>query len=301
MKEVAAAAIGVAALLAGCQRKQNSASGGRKKTPKIVRGEVFYAEGTDYKAMLTSLLKSMGGIEAFVKKGDSVVIKPNCGWMRTPQQAANTNPQVVAAMVDICKSAGASKVTIIEHTCDSPSQLVFNISGLKAAADQSGAQLVSAHTRNLYQAVKIPNATKLSDAEMLTAIAEADCFINIPVAKHHSATKLSLGLKNLMGTVWDRQVWHINGLDQCIADFASVATPDLTVIDATCILLDNGPKGPGNTRKENKIYASTDPVAIDSVAAGLFKLKPEDLGFIKAASAKGLGEMNLAAIKLKRV
>lgn len=301
MKEIAAAAIGAAVLLAGCQRKQSAEGPFRKKAPKIVRGQVFQAEGTDPKAMITALLKPMGGIEAFVKKGHKVVIKPNCGWSRTALQAANTNPQVVAAMIEICKAAGASEVTVIEHTCDTPSNLVFAVSGLKAAVEATGAKLVSAHVRSLYQPITIPNAVKLPEAEALTAIAQADCFINIPVAKNHGATKLSMGLKNLMGTVWDRQIWHVKGLADCIADYASVVTPDLTIIDATRILLDNGPKGPGTTRQENKMFASTDPVAIDSIVAGLFGMKPSDLEFIKAASARGLGEMDLKAIKLTRV
>lgn len=301
MKEIAAAALGAALLLAGCQRKQSTEGPYRKKAPRIVRGQVFQTEGTDPKAMITALLKPMGGIEAFVKKGHKVVIKPNCGWSRTPLQAANTNPQVVAAMIELCKAAGAAEVLVIEHTCDTPSQLVFAVSGLKAAVDAAGGKLVSAHDRNLFQPISIPRANKLPDAEALSAIAQADCFINLPVAKHHSATKLSLGLKNLMGTVWDRQMWHVKGLADCIADYASVVIPDLTVIDATRILLDNGPKGPGNTRQENKMFASTDPVAIDAVAAGLFGLKPSDLEYLQAASAKGLGEMDLKAIKLTRV
>ncbi len=301
MKEIAAAALGAAVLLAGCQRKQEAAGSARKAAPKIAKGEVFQAEGTDPKAMLSALLKPMGGIEAFVKKGSKVVIKPNCGWSRTPLQAANTNPQVVAAMIEICRTAGAAEVLVIEHTCDTPSQLVFAVSGMKAAVDAAGGKLVSAHQRNLYQPITIPNAVKMPEAEVLTAITQADCFINMPVAKHHGATKLSLGLKNLMGAVWDRQWWHVKGLSECIADFASVVIPDLTIIDATRILLDNGPKGPGTTRQENKILASTDPVAVDAVAAGLFGLKPSDLEFLKMASSKGLGEMDLKAIKLTRV
>ncbi len=301
MKEIAAAAIGAAVLLAGCQRKQVAKGPIRKIAPKIIRGQVYQADGTDPKAMISALLKPMGGIEAFVKKGSKVVIKPNCGWSRTPLQAANTNPQVVAAMIEICRAAGAAEVLVIEHTCDTPSQLVFAVSGLKAAVDAAGGKLVSAHLRNLYQPISIPNATKLPEAEVLTAITQADCFINLPVAKNHGATKLSMGLKNLMGAVWDRQWWHVKGLADCIADFASVVIPDLTIIDATRILLDNGPKGPGTTRQENKMFASTDPVAVDAVVAGLFGVKPSELEYLKSAAAKGLGEIDLKAIKLARV
>jgi uncharacterized protein (DUF362 family) len=141
----------------------------------------------------------------------------------------------------------------------------------------------------------------LNQTEVVRDVLEADCFINVPVAKDHSATRLTLGLKNLMGIVWDRQTWHVQGVHECIGDFVLAVKPHLTIIDATRILVTKGPKGPGEVRQPNQVIAAVDPVAADAFATTLFGLKPEDIGYIMHAHQLGAGEARLNRLNITRV
>jgi uncharacterized protein (DUF362 family) len=222
-------------------------------------------------------------------------------WLRTPEQAANTNPEVIAALIELCKAAGAKRILIAEHTCDEPATVCFEISGIRRVADAAGATIVNANNKGMYRPVQIAGAKVLNQTEVVRDVLEADCFINVPVAKDHSATRLTLGLKNLMGIVWDRQTWHVQGVHECIGDFVLAVKPHLTIIDATRILVTKGPKGPGEVRQPNQVIAAVDPVAADAFATTLFGLKPEDIGYIMHAHQLGAGEARLNRLNITRV
>jgi len=257
--------------------------------------------------LLQAAMASLGGIGRFVKKGQRVVIKANIAWARTPEQACTNNPELFSALIKMCYEAGAKRVAIWDHTCDNY-QFTFSRSGLKEAAQRAGADIFSGHGRNVYKQVEVPKGKKLKTAEVLRDVLESDVFINFPIPKHHFATELTLGLKNLIGIVWDMEQLHKIDLHQCIADINTLRKPDLVVVDAIRILTTNGPKGPGKTEDIGEVITSTDIVAADAYAATLFKhpktgkpFKPEEIKFIKNAYELGLGEIDLSKVRVKKV
>ena len=183
-----------------------------------------------------------GGMQAFVPKGSKVVVKPNIGWDVTPERGGNTNPKLVARIIEHCLNAGAKEVSVFDHTCDPWAQCYKN-SGIERAVKDAGGKIVSGDNEGYYQQVIIPKGERLTEAKVHELLLEADVFINVPVLKHHSSSMVTIGMKNLMGVVWDRWYWHRNDLHQCIADFASYRRPTLTVVDAYNVMKQNGPRG----------------------------------------------------------
>jgi uncharacterized protein (DUF362 family) len=249
----------------------------------------------------------LGGMGRFVKKDQRVVIKANIAWARTPEQACTNNPDLLSALIKMCYDAGAKRVAVWDHTCDNY-EFAFARSGLKETAQKAGADIFSGHGHNVYKQVAVPKGKKLKTVEVLKDVLETDVFINFPLPKHHFATELSLGLKNLVGIVWDMEQLHKIDLHQCIADINTIRETDLVVVDAIRILTTNGPKGPGKTEDIGEVIASTDVVAVDAYAATFFKhprtgkpFKPEEIRFVKNAYELGLGQINLSRVRVKRV
>jgi uncharacterized protein (DUF362 family) len=257
--------------------------------------------------LLQAAMAPLGGMGRFVKKEQRVVIKANIAWARTPDQACTNNPELLSALIKMCYEAGAKRVAVWDHTCDNY-QFTFSRSGLKETAQKAGADIFSGHGHNVYKKVEVPKGKKLKTAEVLTDVLEAGVFINFPLPKHHFATELSLGMKNLIGIVWDMERLHKIDLHQCIADINTVRKPDLVVVDAIRILTTNGPKGPGKTKDIREVIASTDIVATDAYCAAFFKhpktgkpFKPEEIKFVKNAYDLGLGQIDLSKIRVKKV
>lgn len=257
--------------------------------------------------LLQAAMTPLGGMGRFVKKGQRVVIKANIAWARTPEQACTNNPELLTALVKMCYEAGAKKVAVWDHTCDNY-QFCFSRSGLKEAGQKAGADVLSGHGRNVYKQVEIPKGRKLKTAEVLRDVLEGDVFINFPIPKHHFATELTLGMKNLIGIVWDMELLHKIDLHQCIADINTLRKPDLVVVDAIRVLTTNGPKGPGKTEDIGEVITSIDIVAADAYAATFFKhpktgkpFKPEEIRFVKHAFDMGLGQIDLSKVRVKKV
>jgi len=257
--------------------------------------------------LLQAAMAPLGGMGRFVKKGQRVVIKANIAWARTPEQACTNNPELFSALIKMCYEAGAKRVAVWDHTCDNY-QFTFSRSGLKEAAQKAGADIYSGHGRNVYKQVEVPKGKKLKTVEVLRDVLESDVFINFPIPKHHFATELTLGLKNLMGIVWDMEQLHKIDLHQCIADINTIRKPDLVVVDAIRILTTNGPKGPGKTEDINEVIASIDTVAVDAYCATFFKhpktgkpFKPEEIKFVKNAYDLGLGQIDLSKVQVRKV
>ncbi|HEY3297035.1 MAG TPA: DUF362 domain-containing protein [Armatimonadota bacterium] len=257
------------------------------------------ASGDDPENMVKRAIDGIGGIGRYVKRGNSVCIKPNVAWSRTPSQAANTNPEVLAGVINLCKQAGASRITVVDYTCD-PSSVAFNMNGARTVCSKLGVRLVSGDNAGLYRRISIPRGKVLKSDQCLKDVLDSDVFINVPIAKVHGGGTITASMKNLMGVSYERGSWHGKDLHQCIADYASAVKPDLIVLDAVRILLTNGPKGPGETKDTHQIIAGTDPVAIDSYAAKLLGMKPQDVRHIVYASSMGLGQMELSKIAIKR-
>ena len=262
---------------------------------------VSHARGQDYYRLVPQVLEPLGGIKTFVKTGENVVIKPNMAWDRNPSQAANTHPQVVKALVEQCLDAGAKKVMVFDRTCNEERRCYVN-SGIQEAMstiEDSRVQFYHPDPRK-FVPVDIKRGKSLKKLEIYRDALETDTYINVPIAKHHSLSRLTLGLKNSMGVLGGNRGQMHHDLGQKLADLATVIRPKLTVIDATRILLRNGPQG-GNiddVKVLDTMIASADPVACDACATTLFGLQPEEINSTVAAYELGLGEMDLAKMHI---
>lgn len=257
--------------------------------------------------LLERALQEMGGIEKFVKKGQSVVIKPNIGWDKKPDFAANTNPELITALVKQCLKAGAKKVSVFDHTCDNW-QRCYSNSGIEKAAKDAGATVLPGHDEVYYKEVKLPQGIKLKSAKIHQAILEADVWFNVPVLKNHGGAKMSIAMKNYMGIVWDRGFFHSNDLQQCIADICTYAKkPALNIVDAYRCMRKNGPQGRSvsDTSVLKTLFISTDIIAADTAAIGLFnqveKMDIKTVGHIANGEKLKLGTQNLDKLNIKRV
>ncbi|MBS4013510.1 MAG: DUF362 domain-containing protein [Bacteroidetes bacterium] len=252
--------------------------------------------------MYKKAMEEMGGIAKFVKRGQTVVIKPNIGWDVTPERAANTNPDLVGAIVKDCVGAGARRVFVFDNTCDQWQRCYTN-SGIEKAVIDNGGQMVPGNLERYYQEVKIPGAKKLKSTKVHEQIINADVFINVPVLKHHASTGLTIAMKNLMGAVWNRRWWHINNLHQCIADFCLYCKPTLNIVDAHLVMKKNGPRGTSTSDLTlmQSLLVSTDIVAIDAASTLLFGDQPDNVGYISIADEMGIGTADLSKLNIQRV
>jgi uncharacterized protein (DUF362 family) len=257
--------------------------------------------GTDHAKLIEQVLRSLGTMQKFVRPGDRVVVKPNIGWDRSPEQAANTNPMVIKAVIEHVLEAGASRVLVFDRTCNEERRCYKN-SGIEDAVRSLGSPKVRIEhvDSRKFVPVEIKRGKALTEMKIYKDALDADRYINVPIAKHHGLSGLTLGLKNAMGVIGGRRgMMHFN-LGQKLADLATVIQPALTVIDATRILMDNGPQG-GNlkdVRIADTILASTDPVAADAYATTLFDMRPDEIESTVAAYKLGLGEMDIKKMKI---
>ncbi|MFC1523741.1 DUF362 domain-containing protein [Thermodesulfobacteriota bacterium] len=262
------------------------------------------ARGKDYSALVRRVLEPLGSMKGFVSRGDKVVIKPNIGWDRNPAQAANTHPEVVKALVGLALDAGAAEVKVFDRTCNEERRCYVN-SGIQAALKSfNDKRLKFFHPdKRKFIPVDIERGKSVQRLEIYRDALEADTYINVPIAKHHGISTLTLGIKNSMGVLGGKRGKMHHDIGQKLADLATVVRPQLTVIDATRILLRNGPQG-GNLKDVkvlDTLIASSDPVAVDAYATTLFGKQPGDIGSTVAAHRSGLGEMDLAKINIVSV
>ena len=253
-------------------------------------------------AMFDKAIESLGGMGAFVKKDQKVVVKPNIGWDVSPERAGNTNPALIKRIVEHCFTAGAKEVFVFDNTCDDWNKC-YKTSGIEDAAKAAGAKMVPGNVESYYHEVDIVKGIKLKKAKVHELILESDVFINVPVLKHHSSADLSIAMKNLMGVVWDRMFWHRNNLHQCIADYATHRKPDLNVIDGYRVMMKNGPRGVSvnDVVSYKTLILSPDIVAADAAATKVFGSEPEDIGYIVKAAELGVGTYNLDSLNINRI
>lgn len=269
--------------------------------------------GGEAAEMFDKGIAEMGGMQRFVKKGQTVVIKPNIGWNRGPEFGANTNPELVARIVKRCLEAGAKEVFCFDHTCHNPADCYKN-SKIAESVEAAGGKMVPGNADNMYVDQSIPKGVSLKNAKVHKLAATADVFINVPVLKHHGGAKITCAMKNYMGCVLDRQMWHRNDLPQCIADFSTYQKTTLTVVDAYRVMLEHGPQGkdPSFAPVAKYQVISTDIVAADAAAVQIFanvakqngKGKPYELSeipYIEMAEKLGVGVADLSKLNVKRI
>jgi uncharacterized protein (DUF362 family) len=265
--------------------------------------DLVAVKGASPEAMFDKGIAALGGITNFVKKGQTVVIKPNMAWDRAPEIAANTNPLLIGRIVEHCIRAGAQKVYVFDNTCHNWVKSYKN-SGIENAAKSAGAKIVPGDAESYYHEVEIEGARVLKSTKVHELIMESDVFINVPVLKHHSSTKMTGSLKNLMGAVWDRKFWHSNNLHQCIADYALFEKkPALNVIDCYNVMMRNGPQGVSTADVANMKaqILSADMVAADTAAAKMLGRSPEEIDYIGLAAGMGIGQSDLSALNISRI
>ena len=264
--------------------------------------DLVAVKGGEPEVMFDKAIASLGGMENFVPKGSRVLVKPNIGWDVTPERAGNTHPKLVARIIEHCLNAGAKEVSVLDHTCEHWVQCYKN-SGIERAVKDAGGKIVSGDSEGYYQKVAVPKGKRLTEAKVHELLLGADVLINVPVLKHHSSSMVTIGMKNLMGVVWDREYWHRNDLHQCIADFASYRRPALTVVDAYNVMKQNGPRGVsvGDVVPMKSQIVSTDFVAADAAAAKLFGADPGDIRHIQLAAEMNLGRIDLEALSINRI
>ncbi|MEG2849972.1 MAG: DUF362 domain-containing protein, partial [Bacteroidales bacterium] len=236
-----------------------------------------------------------------------VVVKPNIGWDKKPEFGANTNPQLVAAIVKDCFSAGASEVTVFDHTCDEWKACYKN-SGIIDAAEKAGAKIAFAHDEKYFREVSLPNAKNLKKAKIHESILDCDAWINVPILKHHGGAKMSVSMKNFMGIVWDRGFFHSHNLQQCIADASTFSKmPVLNIVDAYRIMTQNGPKGKtlDDIQFGKALFISPNILAVDTAAIKFFsQFKPTDInnvGHIALGESNHVGTSDLTKLKIEKI
>lgn len=245
-------------------------------------------------------VNGLGGMGRFIGKGDVVWVKPNIGWNRRPEQAATTNPDVVATLVSLCWQAGAKRVIVSDNSCNS-AVASFARSGIQQAAQKAGAEcFVMDESR--FRKTSL-NGKVMPAWELYGDVLGVNKFINVPIVKHHNLCKATLGMKNLMGVAGGERNRFHQDLNNTLVDLASYVRPTLVVMDAVRVLTANGPTG-GNladVQRRDTVAAGTDQVAIDAFGATLLGLKPQDIGYIVEGNARKLGTIAFESLKPRRV
>jgi len=300
LKIAGALGVGAALMGTGCGGQKGSEPGGRR----AVKGAAYLAvaRGDDPAEITRRAIAAIGGIERFVKSGADVIIKPNiCVAYHSYEYAATTNPEVVAALVQLCLGAGAKRVRVMDTPFGGRPEAAYAITGIQDAVEAAGGEM-EIMSPVKFKEMPIPDGLDLKSWTVYQDILNADVVINVPIAKHHNLARLSLGGKNLLGVVYRPNRFHRN-LGQRVADLVSLVRPDLTVVDAVRTLMRHGPSG-GNledVKKQDTVIASHDIVAADSYAATLFGLEGRAISYVKAAADMGLGTMDLSAKKVEEI
>ena len=262
--------------------------------------DLAIASGDSPAKITRAAIDALGGIGQFISRGDIVVVKPNMAWDRTPEQAGNTNPEVVAAVVKLCFEAGARKVKVFDRPVNDPRRCYVQ-SGIADAARALGATVDFVDERK-FKDMSI-KGTVLKSWPLYTEVFEADKVINVPIAKHHGLAKLTLSMKNWMGIMGGTRNRIHQRLDESLVDISLTVKPTLTILDAVRILTANGPQGGSlsDVKQMNMVIAGIDQVAIDSFGATLFNMKGADLGYVRLGAQAGVGVMDLSRLNIRRI
>ena len=295
---LSAASVAAGAWLKTRSRRPVEAAAAAVKHRQFVRSsaalpDLAVARGESPRALVRGAVDSLGGTRRFVSAGEVVVVKPNIGWDRTPEFGATTNPEIVAEIVRMCREAGAAQVIVTDMSCNDP-RASFERSGIAAAASAAGATVILPEPRR-FTMVDL-HGEVLTEWPVLEPFLAADKVINVAIAKHHSLTGVTLGMKNWYGVIGGQRNRLHQRIDESLADLTAFITPALTIIDAYRVLTRNGPTGgsPADVEMRKTVIASIDPIAADAyAAAAFFEIDPPRLPFLRLGEARKLGTMAL--------
>jgi uncharacterized protein (DUF362 family) len=298
-------ALALSTVLNGCsQPKSTPAESNLPVLPTLPANSPYLvvARAGEPEALIQRAMAAFGGMGTFVKKGSTVILKPNiCTAYHSYEYAATTNPFLVGALVKLCLDAGAKKVSVMDFPFGSTAEEAYVVSGIADQVKAAGGEIIVMSDFK-FVSTDIPSGTWLKKTEIYDDILKADVLINVPIAKNHGLARITMGMKNLLGVVKNRPPLHIN-LGQNLADLATRVRPTLTVLDAIRILTANGPTG-GNlddVKKLDTVIVSPDYVAVDAYGSTLFGLKPTDLDYVRAGAKSGFGRADVENLKIEEI
>ena len=249
-------------------------------------------------------LEALGGISRFVKKGERVVLKPNMSFANPPERASTTHPLVVTTVAQACMDAGAERVVVLDYPLQK-TELCLQRSGIQDACKSiRGVYVLGLDERKFFREIKVPQGKVLDRLEVMKEVLDSHVLINLPQAKSHSNTGVSLGIKNLMGLIWNRWSFHVwHNINYALADLVAAIRPHLTILDATRALVSGGPGGPGEILKLNLIIAGTDPVAVDSYGVTVApwygqRFKGRQVEHLLIAHQRGVGKIDIEQLRI---
>jgi uncharacterized protein (DUF362 family) len=287
-----------AGLVWGLPAKPSVADGATDPDLVVVAG--------DPAAATRKALDAMGGITRFVQKGQRVVLKPNMSFANPPERASTTHPLVVATVAQACMDAGAERVVVVDFPLYK-TELCLRRSGIQDACKSlRGVYVLGLDERKFFREVRVPQGKVMDRVEVMKEVLDSQVLINLPQAKSHSTTGVSLGIKNLMGLIWNRWYFHTwYNINYALADLLTAVRPQLTVLDATRALVTGGPGGPGEVQKPNLIIAGTDPVAVDSYGITVApwygqQFKGRQVEHVLVAHQRGLGKIDLEQLRIRK-
>jgi uncharacterized protein (DUF362 family) len=261
--------------------------------------EMAIIQGDDPEQLARTAIEELGGIRRFVSRADIVLVKPNIGWDRTPEQAANTNPRIVAEIVRQSWNAGAKRVIVTDVSCND-ARRCFQRSGIAEASRREGAEVI------------LPDPARFKDVDLRGEVLRewpvfdpflnADKIINVPIAKHHSLTGTTLGMKNWYGILGGPRHQLHQKIHESLVDLADFIRPTLTIIDCYRVLIRNGPTGGAleDVLLKKTLVAGTDPVALDAyVAKAYWNLEVSSLPYLKMASQRGMGTFEFEKVRAR--
>ncbi len=258
----------------------------------------------DPAAAARKAIETLGGMARFVQKGQRVVLKPNMSFASGPDRASNTHPAVVATVAQMCLEAGAERVMVLDNPLQSAELCLQRAGVYDACKGLKGVYVQTLTDRKFFREVKIPQGKVLDRVEVLKEVLDSQVLISLPQAKSHSNTGISMGIKGLMGLIYDRWSFHSRyNINQALADLATALRPQLTVLDATRALTTGGPGGPGAVVKPNLVVAGTDPVAVDAYGVTVApwygqQFKGRQVEHLLAAHQRGLGKIDIEQLRI---
>jgi uncharacterized protein (DUF362 family) len=268
------------------------------KAPAPGRAQMAIVKGADRKLMVERGLAALGGMEAFIAKGDRVLLKVNAAFATPASLGATTHPEVVAKVAELCFKAGAAQVLVTDNPINNPDSC-FEISGLAAAAREHGARIIAPRTP-LFAPLSLPGGRLLKNWPVMAgAFAGVNKVLVLSPVKDHHRAGASMTLKNFYGFLGGRRnVFHqdINGI---ITELSQLLKPTLCVLDGTVSMMTNGPTGGSlsDLKETRTLVVSTDPVAADAVGVELLGRSLADIPYLRMAEKAGAGLTDYRRLK----
>jgi uncharacterized protein (DUF362 family) len=254
--------------------------------------------GSRRRATLHSALQALGGIEAFIKNNDRVLLKVNAAFASPPMLSATTHPEVVSEMARLCYKAGAASVVVTDNPINNPASC-FALSGIEAAARAAGAG-VQLPDVDAFESFSVKQAKLIrSWPVLLGPLKNITKVIGLAPVKDHHRSGASLTMKNWYGLLGGRRNIFHQDINTIIAELAMMVRPTMVILDGTVSMMTNGPTGGSLTdlKQTDTMIVSTDQVAADAFGATLLNKTFRDLPFIGKAEAAGVGTADYRSLK----